>query len=74
MVAAAVKRPASTVGKVLRRAGCSRLPRPRRDPRVRYERERPGELLHIDTKKLGRFWELGKRVLGDGVQRSRSAG
>jgi transposase InsO family protein len=74
VVAAAVQRPPSTVGKVLRRAGCSRLPRPRRDPRVRYERERPGELLHMDTKKLGRFWELGKRVLRDGVQRARHAG
>jgi len=52
---------------VLRRHGCSRLPRPEgaaaRCAR-RYERERPGELLHIDTKKLGRFWEPGKRVLG----------
>jgi transposase InsO family protein len=74
VVAAAVGRPPSTVGKVLRRAGCSRLARPRRDPRVRYEREHPGELLHVDTKKLGRFWELGKRILQDGVQRSRRAG
>jgi transposase InsO family protein len=59
--------PPSTIGKVLRRHGCSRLPRPAgaaaRCAR-RYERERPGELLHIDTKKLGRFWEPGKRVLG----------
>ena len=46
-------RPASTVGKVLRRAGCSRLPRPERVARPRYERERPGELLHVDVKKLG---------------------
>ncbi len=41
---------------------------------VRYERERPGELLHIDTKKLGRFWHVGKRILGDGVTRSPRAG
>jgi transposase InsO family protein len=74
VVAAAAGRPPSTVGKVLRRAGCSRLPRPARDRRVRYERERPGELLHMDTKKLGRFFELGKRILQDGVQRSRRAG
>ncbi len=74
VVAAAVGRPPSTVGKVLRRAGCSRLPRPRRDPRIRYERERPGELLHVDTKKLGRFWEVGKRIRADRVQRSRHAG
>jgi transposase InsO family protein len=30
----------------------------------RYERARPGELLHIDTKQLGRFWQPGKRALG----------
>src|SRR6266511_1791467 len=59
VIATIVERPASTVGKVLRRSGCSRLPRARRDPRVRYERERPGELLHVDTKKLGRFWAIG---------------
>ena len=67
-------RPASTVWKVLRRLGCSRLPREPRPPVVRYERERPGELLHIDTKKLGRFWNVGKRILGDGVTRSPRAG
>ncbi len=74
VIAVIVERPASTVGKVLRRAGCSRLPRARRDPRVRYERERPGELLHVDTKKLGRFWEIGKRIRKDGINRSRRAG
>ena len=74
VIAAAVDRPASTVGKVLRRAGCSRLPRPQRDPKVRYERDRPGELLHVDTKKLGRFFAVGKRILQDGVQRSPKAG
>ena len=59
--------PPSTIGKVLRRHGCSRLPRPDAAARCarRYERERPGELLHVDTKKLGRFWEPGKRVLGE---------
>jgi transposase InsO family protein len=74
VIATVVGRPASTVGKVLRRAGCSRLPRARRDRRVRYERARPGELLHVDTKKLGRFWEIGKRIREDGVHRSRNAG
>ena len=74
VIATIVERPCSTVGKVLRRAGCSRLPRARRDPRVRYERERPGELLHVDTKKLGRFWTVGKRIRKDGINRSRRAG
>jgi transposase InsO family protein len=73
-IGALLERPASTVGKVLRRLGRSRLPREPRPPVQRYERARPGELLHIDTKKLGRFWHVGKRVRGDGVQRSRRAG
>ena len=66
-LAGLVPHPPSTIGKVLRRHGCSRLPRPdgaaARCAR-RYERERPGELVHVDSKKLGRFWEPGKRVLG----------
>jgi transposase InsO family protein len=68
--------PPSTIGKVLRRHGLSRLPRPAREPRCvhRYERERPGELLHVDTKKLGRFWTTGKRIYGDQVRRNRGAG
>ena len=75
IVAGQLGLPASTVWKVLRRYGVSRLPRPARGPVVRYERERPGELLHVDIKRLGRFWTLGKRVLGDDVgNRSRHAG
>ena len=74
VIAAITHQPASTVGKVLRRWGCSRLPRQERDPVRRYERDRPGELLHVDTKKLGRFHVVGKRILKDGVQRSRAAG
>jgi transposase InsO family protein len=66
--------PASTVGKVLRRHGTSRIPRAARPEAVRYERERPGELLHIDTKRLGRFHHVGKAILHDGVQRSPRAG
>jgi transposase InsO family protein len=66
-LAGLVPHPPSTIGKVLRRHGCSRLPRPRGDVARcarRYERQLPGELLHVDTKRLGRFWEPGKRVLG----------
>ena len=55
----------STVGRVLRRAKLSRL----RDlepcePVVRYEHEHPGDLIHIDTKKLGRIERMGKRIPG----------
>jgi transposase InsO family protein len=74
VLARIVERPASTVGKVLRRAGCSRLPGPDRVVRQRYERERPGELLHVDVKKLGRFWRVGKRIHQDDSRRNRGAG
>jgi transposase len=47
--------PLSTVGGILRRLGLSRLKRlDPRPPVVRYQREHPGELVHIDTKKLGK--------------------
>jgi len=50
---------ASTVHAILRRHGCSRLrPRVPREQVIRYERARPGELLHIDVKSLGR---IGRR-------------
>ncbi len=75
IVAGQLGMPASTVWKVLRRYGVSRLQLPAREPVRRYERARPGELLHVDIKKLGRFWTLGKRVLGAEVgNRSRRAG
>jgi len=34
-------------------------------PVVRYERQTPGELLHIDTKRLGRIQGVGHRITGD---------
>ncbi len=41
---------------------------------MRYARAQPGELLHLDTKQLGRFWHVGKRITGDGIHRSPRAG
>jgi len=38
-------------------------------PDNRYERSRPGELLHVDTKKLGRFYRPGHRVTGSRTDR-----
>ena len=70
IVAGLLGRPASTVWKVLRRYGVSRLPRLPREPVQRYERERPGELVHVDIKRLGRFWTVGKAILGDRLTRS----
>jgi transposase InsO family protein len=74
IVAGQLGLPASTVWKVLRRYGVSRLRLPAREPVARYERSRPGELIHVDIKKLGRFWTIGKRVYGDALQRNRRAG
>lgn len=56
----------STVSRVLRRAGLSKLSdlRPA-EPVTRYEHEAPGDLLHIDTKKLGRIERLGHRITGN---------
>lgn len=56
----------STVCAVLRRHGKGRLDRRNADePENRYERPRPGEVIHIDVKKLGRINGVGHRVSGD---------
>jgi len=74
IVAGLLGLPASTVWKVLRRHGASRLRQPAREPVRRYERKHPGELVHVDIKKLGRFWTVGKRIHGDRLARNRRAG
>jgi transposase InsO family protein len=62
---------ASTVHAILRRNGCSRLkPRLPRGEIVRYERERAGELLHLDCKKLARILVPGHRIHGDRSRRA----
>jgi transposase InsO family protein len=69
--------PRSTVGAVLRRMGLGRLKTlDPPAPVVRYERQRPGELLHLDTKKLGRIDGIGHRITGyrEGVHRKRGIG
>ncbi len=54
----------ATVSRVLRRLGLNRLRA--LEPVRRYERERPGELIHLDTKrKLGRLDGIGHRITGD---------
>jgi transposase InsO family protein len=73
-LAAALGRPASTIWRVLKRHGCSRAAIQPRPPANRYEYPAVGDLVHLDIKKLGRFWQVGKRVLNDGVQRSKHAG
>ena len=63
---------ASTVHAVLRRHGRSRLVVRPREQVVRYERQRPGELVHVDVKKLGRILKPGHRVTCD--RRGRAKG
>jgi len=56
----------ATVSRILRRLGLNRLSALEpAEPVRRYERERPGELIHIDIKKLGRFNDIGHRITGD---------
>ena len=65
-IAQALGMAVSTVGAVLRRLGLGKLanldPKP---PVIRYERSAPGEMIHLDIKKLGRFDIEGHRVTGD---------
>ena len=64
-IAETLAMPLSTVSVVLRRQGMGRLGRIGLEQPVRYERSRPGELVHIDVKKLGRIeGGAGKRVGG----------
>jgi len=64
-IARALGMPVSTVGAILRRLGLSRLTRlDAKPPVVRYERGRPGEMIHLDTKKLGRIAAIGHRITG----------
>jgi transposase InsO family protein len=67
--------PGSTVGLVLRRLGLNRLVRLEPPvPAQRYEHARPGDLIHIDTKRLGRIEQVGHRVHGDRSRRGRRLG
>jgi transposase InsO family protein/transposase len=60
----------STVSGILKRLGMGKLGRLGLEPAVRYERERPGELIHIDVKKLGRIERAaGHRITGRGNDR-----
>ena len=74
-IARRLRMPRSTVAAVLKRRGLERLSRldPRPEP-IRYEKDRPGELLHLDTKKLGRIRGVGHRIHGDRRVRQRGIG
>jgi len=66
---------AATVSRVLRAVHLSRwhqLEPP--TPIVRYQREHPGELIHLDVKKLGRIKGIGHRITGDRIRSRRNYG
>ncbi len=74
-IAQRLRLPRSTVAVHLARLGMGRLPPLHPPPPViRYERQRPGELIHVDTKKLGRFQRSGHRVTGNRHHRCEGAG
>ena len=70
-IAEVLRMPLSTVSGILTRIGMGRLGRLGLEPAERYERARPGELVHIDVKKLGRIMVPGHRVTGNRRQGQR---
>ena len=67
--------PYATIARILQQAGLGRLRSPvPPEPVRRYERARPGELLHLDVKKLGRIGQVGHRIHGDRTTRVRGIG
>ena len=65
----------ATVSRILRRRGLNKLSAIEPiEPVRRYEREHPGELIHIDIKKLGKFDQIGHRITGDRKGQSNSRG
>ena len=74
-IAAEVGVSAATVSRVLKRLGLNRLSALEpAEPIRRYERAAPGEIIHIDIKKLGKFNRIGHRVTGDRTGQSKTRG
>jgi transposase InsO family protein len=68
-IAEVLDMPLSTVSGILARIGMGKLGRLGLEPAVRYERERPGELIHIDIKRLGRIQHgAGSRFTGEAAR------
>jgi transposase InsO family protein len=66
---------AATVSRALKMRGLNRLKALEpAEPVRRYEREHPGELIHIDIKKLGRFGKIGHRITGLRAEQVRTRG
>jgi transposase InsO family protein len=65
----------ATVSRILKRLGLNRLKTLEpAEPVRRYEREHPGEMIHIDIKKLGKIDGIGHRITGDRTGQSRRRG
>ena len=74
-IAAAVGVSPATVSRVLKRLGLNKLAALEpAEPVRRYQRAHPGELIHIDIKKLGRFTRVGHRITGDRTRQSSRRG
>jgi transposase InsO family protein len=74
-IAAEVGVSPATVSRILKRLGLNRLSALEpAEPVRRYERQHPGEIIHIDIKKLGRFNSIGHRISGDRTGQSNSRG
>ena len=74
-IAAEVGVSPATVSRILQRLGLTKLSALQpAEPIRRYEREHPGELIHIDIKKLGRFNRVGHRITGDRTRQSSARG
>lgn len=74
-IAAEVGVSPATVSRILKRLGLNRLKALEpAEPVRRYERQHPGELIHLDIKKLGRFERVGHRITGDRTGQSNSRG
>ena len=75
LIAEAVGLSRATVARTLAQLGVARLPAVEVAPAGRrYEWERPGQLVHVDIKKLGRIGGIGHRITGDRRQRVRGIG
>jgi transposase InsO family protein len=74
-IAAEVGVSPATVSRILKRLGLNKLKALQpAEPVRRYQREHPGELLHIDIKKLGKFNRIGHRITNDRTGQSKTRG